>query len=284
MELQKVMRKVQNDKKQRRSDGNVRAAGRQVGMWGNYCTAISSIHENDEDENLTPHSEAVNEVHAIYYEPQLRSIAPLFGPSRKLGKFLFKLFIFTIFPCTFYHYFADIQTLKKFQGSKRFADDDRNIAAASHSSNSSVHIVEEVNVADVQKSFDAKIQVQENITNDADVVSQCSSDNDETLHSEMLELCNQIEKVNGSSSSTNDKILNQRDDEEKKKKKKQLSKNIMNKACIYLVASDAMIEFFFSLFFSFSILVTTRPRTSLLATTLIRNLISSMRTLKTLMI
>mgnify|MGYP003507470631 FL=1 len=109
-----------------------------------------------------------------------------------------------------------------------------------------------MNVADVQKSFDAKIQVQEKITNDADVVSRCSSDNDETLHSEMLELCNQIEKVNGSNSSTNDKILNQRD--EKKKKKKQLSKNIMNKACIYLVASDAMIEFFSHSFFLYPFL------------------------------
>lgn len=136
--------------------------------------------------------------------------------------------ISSIFHELFYHSHADIQTLKKYQGSSLFADD-RNIettAAASHRSNSSVHIVEEVNVADVQKPFDAKFQVQEKITNDADDVSRCSSDNDETLHSEMLELCNQIEKVNGSNSSTNDKILNQREE------KKKLSKNIMNKACI----------------------------------------------------
>lgn len=136
--------------------------------------------------------------------------------------------ISSIFHGLFYHSHTDIQTLKKYQGSSLFADD-RNIettAAASHRSNSSVHIVEEVNVADVQKPFDAKIQVQEKITNDADDVSRCSSDNDETLHSEILELCNQIEKVNGSNSSTNDKILNQREE------KKKLSKNIMNKACI----------------------------------------------------
>lgn len=225
MELQKVMRKVQNDKRQKRNDGNVRAAEeKQVGMWGNYCT-ISTIDENDDEENLTSRGEAVNEVHAIN-EPQSRSFAPLFGPPRKLGNFLLFFHISINFFYLYHH--ADIQTLKKYQGSSRFADY-KNIemaAATSQSSISSVHIVEEVNVADVQKIFDAKIQVQEKITNDADDVSRCSSDNDETLHSEMLQLCNQIEKVNGSNSSTNDKILNQREE------KKKLSKNIMNKACI----------------------------------------------------
>ncbi len=70
---------------------------------------------------------------------------------------------------------------------------------------SSVHIIEEVNAPDVQQTFDAKIQVPQEITaNDknVDVASSYSSDNDETLHSELLELCNQIENVNGSNSSS----------------------------------------------------------------------------------
>lgn len=78
---------------------------------------------------------------------------------------------------------------------------------------SSVHIVEEVNAPDVRQTFDAEIQVSQQITpNDADdndETSQCSSDNDETLHSEMVELCNQIENVNGSKSSSEEN-LNQR--------------------------------------------------------------------------
>lgn len=128
--------------------------------------------------------------------------------------------------------------------------DERNIettkaALASHSSNSnlSVHIVEEVNVADVQKTFDAKIQVPKKITtNDAAFTDDCeddddddsqniSSDNDETLHSEILELCNQIEKENGNksmSTTTNDNMyLNQRKENEKKKKK-----NFVNTVCM----------------------------------------------------
>lgn len=72
-----------------------------------------------------------------------------------------------------------------------------------------------MNAADVRQTFDAEIQVPHKITpnddadDDDDEDSQCSSDNDETLHSEMLELCNQIENVNGSNSSSEEN-LNQR--------------------------------------------------------------------------
>jgi hypothetical protein len=66
-----------------------------------------------------------------------------------------------------------------------------------------------VNAADVRQTFDAEIQVPQKITADDDETSQCSSDNDETLHSELLELCNQIENVNGSNSSSEEN-LNQR--------------------------------------------------------------------------
>lgn len=137
--------------------------------------------------------------------------------------------------------------------------------------------MDEVNVADVPNSFDAKLQVPQQITNandDADGVTSYSSDshNDETLHSEILELCNQIENVNASSSNRNS---NQR--EEKKMKNAMHSYEVCNQ----YITSDAMKIEFLSLSLS---LVTTRPRTSLrsIKTTLIRNLISSTRRKATL--
>lgn len=79
---------------------------------------------------------------------------------------------------------------------------------------SSVHMVEEVNVADIQqqhhhnrrekvehKNFQAqRLKITPNDCDDDyddDYISGCSSDdNDGTLESEILELCNQIENVN----------------------------------------------------------------------------------------
>lgn len=59
----------------------------------------------------------------------------------------------------------------------------------------SVHIVEEVNVA--QQASDAEFQVQNPITVGA--ASECSSDDDdeESLQSEMFKLCGEIENANG---------------------------------------------------------------------------------------
>jgi hypothetical protein len=82
-------------------------------------------------------------------------------------------------------------------------DENENSQKTSHIS--SLHYVEEVLAADVSKeNVNEEIQVPKKIAttdNDDDdgddVGSECSSDNDETLHSEILKLCNQIENVNG---------------------------------------------------------------------------------------
>jgi hypothetical protein len=96
-----------------------------------------------------------------------------------------------------------------------------------------------VNVADVRKKLAAgKLQVPQKITaaNDADDVSWYSSDNDGTLHSEMLELCNQIENVNGTNSSSlptsSSSPTASSSNRNSNQRAMQLLKNIMNKACI----------------------------------------------------
>lgn len=94
MELQKVIRKVEDDKRKKREKGS--GDGRQVGMWGNYCT-IQSMNEMEEEYDDDTISESFNDVYTIF-EPQTRfspSSAPLLGPPRKFGKFK-KIFIFHI--------------------------------------------------------------------------------------------------------------------------------------------------------------------------------------------
>lgn len=73
MELQKVMRKVENDKKQKKEIGNVETkslGGRnEAGIWGNYCTTSSINEKRMSDVKKVP-------------QTKVRSSAPFLGPPR----------------------------------------------------------------------------------------------------------------------------------------------------------------------------------------------------------
>lgn len=205
-------------------------------MWGNFCTVSSDVEDLNEYQNFNSfegklRNSSENDVHQIL-QPRNRIAsysAPLFGPPRKYGQtFDIKL----SFRIKFIFYFTEV--LKEQEKNSKTTQALLSEKDETESHISSIHIVEDVNVTNFQQqAFETKIQDEEhqrnkitsnNIFNDDDVNSECSSDNDETLHSEILNLCNQIENAN--EQKTRDRKISLEDltCEEKK-----LSRNIIDK-------------------------------------------------------
>jgi hypothetical protein len=85
------MMKVERDRK-------LKGAG---GIWGNFCTVSSAKEDGDEtDEEVESKgkksSKVLNEeeirsvIESVNCRKEVNQSAPLFGPARKLSKFLFK--------------------------------------------------------------------------------------------------------------------------------------------------------------------------------------------------
>lgn len=75
MEFQKVIKKVENDRREKN-----------FGYWGNVCS-VSSADRSDDDENENSVTRTNSgEVHTIFEHRSRRFTAPLFGPPRKYGE------------------------------------------------------------------------------------------------------------------------------------------------------------------------------------------------------
>ncbi|CRK93265.1 CLUMA_CG006808, isoform A [Clunio marinus] len=175
-EFQRIMANVQRDRRLNKK-----------GIWGDFC----SVTEDDADEKIVGKSQAFSAKNMTKKEIEsvLKSVnknensrrieptaAPFLGPSKVL----------------------DVETFKN--------EDDESKPSSAESRQSSgtlsVHIVEEVNIVEPS---DVKIQVQ-NQRNVEEVASNSNySDNEnETLHNELMELCNEIENANESKANSGD--------------------------------------------------------------------------------
>ncbi|KAL7041888.1 hypothetical protein ACKWTF_000941 [Chironomus riparius] len=185
--FERVIRRIEDNKKSTNKDG----------MWGNFYS-VSSEHDNSEKVkacyDIEPRQRDMrfNDVYNVLKsdKPMLPSeAAPLFGPSKKLNDV------------------NDNQPSIRNQTTQQVISTKlkhlQRYKSEENSSNPSIHIVEVVNVADVRASDrSSKIQVTEQITPNDNVndeksgIIECSSDNDETLYSEILDFCNEIEFLN----------------------------------------------------------------------------------------
>lgn len=165
-------------------------------MWGSFCSVTSGSDDKSKPELVKAAKQLTDEdvssfVSSMKGKGGTRRVsnieAPFFGPARKLGKKRLPTMI-RLEGRTLGNV-PDVGTLQEPENSKP------STSSSDASTIPSVHIAEVVHVYP-QKS-DSKIQVQNHDDCDDSNSEYSFEDEKESLQSEMLELCNEIENANG---------------------------------------------------------------------------------------